>query len=481
MSEEILASTILVVDDVQDNRDLIRRRLERIGYRVEEAEQGHDAIERIGQGGVDLVILDIMMPGLTGIDVLRILRRDYSASELPIIMATAKDQSEDVVEALDHGANDYVTKPLDFPVVLARVQAHLRTRTPKQEVDEEDQPLTWDDVHPGAVLQKRYRLEDILGSGNFGTVYRATHMQLDEQVAVKVLQTAVDNSPKALERFRQEGTSAFRLQHPNAVAVYDFHANEKGLAFLVMELLRGRNLEDELKIMGAMEPERCAAIILPIVEVLAEAHGLGIIHRDIKPANIFLHRSRRGEVIKVLDFGIAKLMGDSALGAHQTLDEGILGTPAYMAPERLKNELYDGRADVYSLAVLLYQLLTGVQPFRSERNEAIAVAMMHLTQEAPPLSQHRPGLPTSWEDVMRRLLCKDPRERPTAPQMAELIKGVLGNTIAPAKPSSSEYTAPVESAGDPFDLSDLLHPPASAPIASELPVFAAPSLADEWS
>jgi len=161
---------LLVVDDNEVNRDMLSRRLSRKGYQVKTASNGHEALKMIENGTFDLVLLDIMMPGLNGIEVLKILRQKYSTAELPIIMATAKDRSEDVVEALELGANDYVTKPIDFPVVLARVTAHLRQKVaaaPKKDSGPSPQ-----EIGPGAVLAEKYLLEEKLGTGSFGTVYR---------------------------------------------------------------------------------------------------------------------------------------------------------------------------------------------------------------------------------------------------------------------------------------------------------------------
>jgi len=156
------AHTILVVDDHPDNRELLLRRLEKEGFRALGAESGREALSRIGKGGISLVLLDVMMPEMSGLEVLQSVREAYSAAELPVIMVTAKSQSEDVVEALGQGANDYITKPLDFPVALARIQAQLRIRQPPAD-DEVADPR---DLKPGLVLDARYRLESRIGSGN---------------------------------------------------------------------------------------------------------------------------------------------------------------------------------------------------------------------------------------------------------------------------------------------------------------------------
>src|SRR6185436_11636459 len=194
-----------------------------------------------------------------------------------------KTESEDIVEALELGANDYVTKPLDFPVVLARVQAHLRTvSAAKTEPAPYSGPLPLAvDIGPGTVLAERYRIEAKVGAGNFGTVWRARHLELDQPVAVKVLQGNAAAEPEALQRFRREGISACRVKHPNAVQVMDFAITPNGVSFLVMELLEGRSLHDELNLLGTLTTRRAVEIMVPVCEALAAAHNVGIVHRDI--------------------------------------------------------------------------------------------------------------------------------------------------------------------------------------------------------
>src|SRR6185503_11661999 len=252
---------------------------------------------------IDLVLLDIEMPGMSGVDVLREVRKTRTGLQLPILMATARTDSADVVSALGAGANDYVIKPLDFPVVLARVEAQLRLReasaaSPAVSADAE--------AGPGTLLAGKYRLGTLIGSGSFGSVYRARHVDLAHDVAVKVLLTTARSSPDALPRFQREGIAACRVKHPNAVAVTDFGVTPGGAAFLVMELLEGHSLQDEMKQTGPFAAPRCAEILTPVCAALAEAHAAGIVHRDVKPGNVFLHRTPHGETVKVLDFGIAK-------------------------------------------------------------------------------------------------------------------------------------------------------------------------------
>jgi DNA-binding response OmpR family regulator len=174
--------TLLVVDDSPANRDLLSRRLERKGFRVIVAEDGQRALDILATSRVDLVLLDVMMPGMTGLEVLRKLRETRAPSALPVVMVTARTESEDVVEALEAGANDYVMKPIDFPVVLARVKAQLRMRSPQG--PEHAEPQAPSQVGPGSVLAGRYRIEARIGTGSFGAVFRATHLELQHAVAV---------------------------------------------------------------------------------------------------------------------------------------------------------------------------------------------------------------------------------------------------------------------------------------------------------
>ncbi|MBX7221658.1 MAG: serine/threonine protein kinase [Blastocatellia bacterium] len=285
----------------------------------------------------------------------------------------------------------------------------------------------------GTILDEKYRLESKIGSGGFGTVFKATHLGLGQAVAVKILQADVSNATTDdLARFRQEGASACRIKHPNAVTVYDFGVTASGFAYLVMELLEGHSLATELRGHAPLPVVRAAEILIPICDVLAEAHSEGIVHRDIKPDNIFLHRTKRGEVVKVVDFGIAKLIDKAkdTTGKGYATTGGVIGTPAYMAPERLRNKPYDGRADVYSVGILLYEMLGGRVPFEaSESGDVAAVILMQVTEDPKPLHELNAAISPAVETVVMQALAKDPEQRPTARELAESFARAAGVQI----------------------------------------------------
>ncbi|HEX4460211.1 MAG TPA: serine/threonine-protein kinase, partial [Polyangia bacterium] len=193
----------------------------------------------------------------------------------------------------------------------------------------------------GRVLGGRYRLLERLGQGGMGTVYRATHTLMEKPVAVKILRPEMATDAEAIARFHREARSASRLDHDHCIRVTDFGQSDDGHLFLVMELLDGVSLSHVTR-RGPVPPGRAAAVGVAVAEALAHAHEQGLIHRDLKPDNVFLARRAKGrEIVKVLDFGLAKLASDSALGPSITRDGTVFGTPEYMAPEQAEGEKLD--------------------------------------------------------------------------------------------------------------------------------------------
>jgi len=286
-------------------------------------------------------------------------------------------------------------------------------------------------IGPGSVLAGRYLLEERLGTGSFGIVFRARDQQTQRPVAVKVLKSALGDSKEALERLRRESRAAAELRHPHAVVVHELFITPESVAFLVMEYLEGRSLEAVLREESPLPTVRAGEIVLPVCEVLAAAHAQAIVHRDIKPANIFLQTTAQGEVVKVLDFGLAKPMGAAALEQNLTLEGSIIGSPAYMAPERLRNQPYDGRADVYSVGVMLYEMLTGRLPFVSADGDPLAVVAMQLTEAPRPPRELRPDLPQELERVVLDALAKSPDDRPQVAALGRQLAAAAGLGLPP--------------------------------------------------
>ena len=268
----------------------------------------------------------------------------------------------------------------------------------------------------GEVIDGRYRLDATLGRGGMGLVYRAHHVGLRRQVAVKILHPSLAASPDVRNRFEREALAVGRIDHPNCVSVYDVGRLPDGSLYLAMELLDGKSLADVLEQQGQIAPGRALHILAHILRGLSHIHQAGLIHRDIKPENIFL--IRHGEDLdfaKILDFGIAKPMEASELddGVKLTQAGMAFGTPIYMAPEQALGNPMDGRADLYAAAVLAYEMLTGQPPFYSD--DKLEVMSMHTARPVPPMRQRlikggRP-VPSSIERLIVRGLTKKPSER----------------------------------------------------------------------
>ena len=266
----------------------------------------------------------------------------------------------------------------------------------------------------GRTLDEKYLLEEKLGVGGMGTVYRARHLLIDRPVAVKVLNQRFVEDEAAQARFRREAKAAGRLRHMNAVGVTDFGQTTDGYVYIVMELLEGKTLRDLLAKEAPLDLAHAVSIMLQVSSAVAAAHEAGIIHRDLKPANIFIvMRSDVPAVVKVLDFGIAKLAADSLdEDDRQTLTQvgAMIGTPRYMSPEQCNGSALTPAADVYSMGVILYEMLTGTVPFSG--SSPLAIAMRHSSETPRRPCEIVSSIPPSLEQVVLHALEKRPEDRP---------------------------------------------------------------------
>ncbi len=276
---------------------------------------------------------------------------------------------------------------------------------------------------PGEIIPNtRYRIITRVGAGAMGAVYLAEHVDLEKRVALKTLHAASARDPKAIERFRQEARAASKIGNPNICDVTDFGELPDGQVFFVMEYIDGPSLRAEIEQHRRIGIERSIAILRQVCKALGAAHGKGIVHLDVKPDNIMLAaRDRRRDLVKVVDFGIAGLVSAEPAPEGRPAEEKLVGTPDYLAPERIRGKAYDHRSDVYSLGAMAYEMLTGVCPFWDK--DVMTTVANHLTQKPQPLRQSAPEakIPAELETLVLQMLEKNPAGRPQTMAVVEAM------------------------------------------------------------
>jgi tRNA A-37 threonylcarbamoyl transferase component Bud32 len=309
----------------------------------------------------------------------------------------------------------------------------------------------------GRVFLGRYEVQRLLGEGGMGRVYLARQADLARQVVVKVMHDHVAADPRFRDRFQRETLLMARFHHPNAVTLYDANLNDPAGPCIVMEYVRGVNLEALLAKTGPMSAARVGRIVGQLCEVLQAAHDEGVIHRDLKPANLMItDPDTPRERVKVMDFGLAKLIDDTA--AEKVTDTNVdfaVGTPGYIAPEQVRGETMDHRGDLYSVGVMMYELLTGRLPFQGANGMDVLLA--HATEPPPTFAEvgHAGRVPAAVEALVFRTLAKLPEDRPqSARELAERMAAALRRseeaTARVARPAAAAEAA-ASHATDPAD------------------------------
>jgi serine/threonine protein kinase len=308
-------------------------------------------------------------------------------------------------------------------------------------------------VQEGQIIQGKYKISKLLGEGGMGQVFLADQENLRRKVVLKILKPSLCTNQIQVQRFQREAELASQLNHPHTITVYDFGV-EQGIPYIAMEFLEGECLSDALEKGRVFNSEEILEMMKQICSSLAQAHEKGMIHRDLKPENIFLLNKGNRIFVKVLDFGIAKVM-ESQHSGHQKLTQGdmIFGTPHYMSPEQIKGEELDQRSDVYALGVMLYQIITTQLPFQSD--SVIEILTKHITNEVPNLDlsryqQEEKQKLQSLDSFITKAMAKNRNERiPTVTAFAEQLSQSLERQIGFRNPSLIELQ-PINKAGFPF-------------------------------
>ena len=333
----------------------------------------------------------------------------------------------------------------------------------------------------GQKLDNQYFVESLLGKGGMGAVYLARHILLGDRVALKVLPPEMQSNTEWLKRFQREGQAARRFRHPNAVTVHDLRTTPEGMIYLVMEYIEGKTLAAELQEKGRYTAEEAFFLLEPVMSVLHAAHMQGVVHRDIKPENIMVGKGQNGlPFVKLLDLGVAKVLPSAnqemGSGTKLTVQGQLLGTPFYMSPEqwgedsRDGNEEVDGRADLYSLAVVMHEMVAGHKPFYGL--SMLELRNAHVKSAPTPLYNIRPDVPKSFSDSVMRALNKERNDRhPNVQVFADELRDAImnpqpansaGNYTPPAPPPvvGTQYGAPSPPTG--------IDAPASSGMATEI-------------
>lgn len=387
------SAPILIVDDEAVNIRVLEAILRHGRYRPLSTEDPTQAATLVQQHHPRLVILDYNMPGMDGLAVLARIRE---VSTVPVIMLTGMDSAEIAVKSIRSGAYDYLTKPVDSKKLLDIISLALLTQV---EI-------------PDKVRIAHYEIEREIGRGGMGVVYEAVDRSLDRHAALKVLLPELAADPHYELRFIEEARAAAKLSHPCLVTVYE-SGRYRGQLYFAMELVQGRPLSEHMTSGYRFSPAQSIHIALKAAEGLEAAHQGGLVHRDVKPPNLMIAPNFG---VKVLDFGLAR---SARPGREQVTQTGaIVGTPAYASPEIIRGEVPDLRTDIYSLGVVLHELLAHDRAFDGLNQFAL---MMNI-HEGKTRSSLRAveGVPAEAGALVERMMALRREDRP--PSMTEVIK-----------------------------------------------------------
>ncbi|MBU54413.1 MAG: hypothetical protein CL920_37420 [Deltaproteobacteria bacterium] len=399
--------TILLVEDDPFLMQMMTMSLSEDGYACHVAEDGETALQLAKKLRPELILLDLMLPKVDGFSVCNQLRKTPSLHDVPIIILTSSVSESDIIKAYELGADDYLTKPVNTRVLLAKIKrlVHKNAET----------HTSASGLHVGSILDNRYEIQKVLGEGAMGIVYLANHIGLHIPLAVKVFKGKKDST--AMERFQREIQTLARLSHPNLISVHDSgHAHD--LHYYSMDYAPGGTLWKRLETSGPLPIQQALEWLAKIADALQIAHDHEILHRDIEAENIII--SKDGEPM-LTDFGVILDLKENRL----TQEGYIVGTPQYMAPEQIIDpKKVDKRSDIYSLGVLLFEMLVGHTPLYDIPANSVFFIIMCGT--LPKVRQFAPDIPEEIEAFCMECLSLDPEDRPqSAKEVAEQALALL--------------------------------------------------------
>jgi CheY-like chemotaxis protein/tRNA A-37 threonylcarbamoyl transferase component Bud32 len=389
---------VLVVDDDPEVHRLLEVCFARVGIDCLAAETGEEGLRVAQEKPPGLILLDMMLPDLTGLEVCRRLRRLRGLDRTPVLFLTGMDDDEKAVEAYDLGAHDYLTKPFSPARLVAKVRAIVHR-------ERETRVQTVEDIEPGDVIDDRYRVIRQIGRGGMGTVYQVEHKGLGKVVALKALRPLEEEAHLAITRFEREIAALTRIRHPNVICIHDAGLWRR-IRYFTMDYVSGGTLHDRFRESPKFEVGEALRIAAEVASGLEAAHMQGVLHRDLKPANILFDAGGRAIVT---DFGLLLDTVDTEQ-ARLTEVGYLVGTPHYMSPEQIRTPTeLDARSDVYSVGTLLYEMLTGRTPFLGQSSMGAMLSILQKDVLDP--RDHRADLPEPVAQICLGALARDRDDR----------------------------------------------------------------------
>ena len=389
---------ILVIDDDPSVLELASLYLTRAGYIVEECPGSIQPLSAISANRPDLILTDIFMPGLDGYGLLSALRAQPGTDNIPIILMTARADHEGFRRGMKLGADDYLTKPLNRDELVEAVAARLARARAADAAAVPAEPAPAPEDISAVTRLTDYTLVRKIAEGGMSAIYLADQKSTRRRVVLKMIPLNRGMAQDAIDRFVQEHKLLERLHHPNIVEIYAQGFNDQHL-YITMEYFQNGSLSEHLQ--AALPEAKAFEYAIQIAKGLVAAHRAGIVHRDLKPDNIMM---RKDGTLALTDFGIAK---DLNAGSSMTTHGEVLGTPSYVAPEQAQGETVGPAADVYSLGVMLFQMLTGKKPYQA--NDPQNILYQHINSPIPRL----PDDLAQWQDVINFMMAKSPLTRPS--------------------------------------------------------------------